>query len=258
MTDGPLDLPDGFDEKRSIDVLDLAVRALSILAAGETGDLPSDGAMYEDALFSAVLHPDENRRHSVISKMVNAGVTADEIVDQYAPRIAGRLGSDWVQDKLCFAEVTIGAGRRNVLRATIPLGRSVLMAVPNEENHLLGAFVAASQFRRLGLWVHMAVGQTVDEMVATVASKNFEMIGLSAASRRSLPHLTALVSELRERCDNCPPIVIGGQILKLNVDICEIVGADLATSNPREAAEFCGLLAEDQRLGAAWASDVNE
>ena len=58
--------------------------------------------------------------------------------------------------------------------------------IPPEEDHTLGAFVAANQFRRYGLWVHLAIGQSHDEVAETVAAQDFEMIGISGAGRRAL------------------------------------------------------------------------
>jgi hypothetical protein len=51
------------------------------------------------------------------------------------------------------------SGRRSSTRATSrSLGHRILLVIP-EGNHTLGAFVAANQFRRYGLWVHLAIGQ---------------------------------------------------------------------------------------------------
>ena len=43
---------------------------------------------------------------------------------------------------------------------TVPLGHRILLVIPPGEDHTLGAFIAASQFRRYGLWVHLAIGQS--------------------------------------------------------------------------------------------------
>lgn len=262
MDEGPLDLPEACDGTRSIDVLDLAVQAIAVLASSQSGAAAESVSQMIDELYDAIVHPDEYRRHAVVSRLVANGISAEEIVDRYAPIAAARLGSMWIQDKVTFAEVTIGAGRlQEMVRSlgkragspntTIPLGHSILLAVPPGENHMLGAFIAASQFRRYGMWVHMAIGQTPDELVATLQTQTFQMVGLSSAGRRAITGLRQIIDTLKANVDLLPPIVVGGQVEKLEVDLISATGADLITSNPREALEFCGLLRTADVLDAA-------
>jgi NAD(P)-dependent dehydrogenase (short-subunit alcohol dehydrogenase family) len=84
------------------------------------------------------------------------------MADAYIPAAAQHLGSNWVSDRLCFAEVTIATARLQALvraigtrwggdPAHLPGRRSVLMIVPDTEQHTLGAVVATGQMRRMGL-----------------------------------------------------------------------------------------------------------
>ena len=73
-----------------------------------------------------------------------------------------------------------------VTEKTIPLGHRILIAIPEGEEHTLGAFIAASQFRRYGIWVHMAIGQNADEIAQTVRNQGFDMLGISGSGRKSL------------------------------------------------------------------------
>ena len=89
-----------------------------------------------------------------------------------------------MDDTLSFSQVTIGAARlQEIVRSlghtdvsgsvTVPLGHRILLVIPPEEDHTLGAFVAANQFRRYGLWVHLAIRQSADEVAETVAIAGF-------------------------------------------------------------------------------------
>ena len=166
---------------------------------------------------------------------------------------AMRLGEGWVNDTFSFAEVSIGAARlQEAIRAlgrnkpsvpaTIPLGHRILIVIPQEEEHTLGAFIAASQFRRYGVWVHMAIGQNPEEVAQTVRCQGFDMLGISGSGRRSLaPHAEHRRKGARARCPTFRPSSSEETSCNLGVDLMEYSGADLATTNPRKAMEFCGL-----------------
>lgn len=236
------------------DVFALAVKALAMLASSKKDRDNADRSASEriQELCDAFVNPDEKRRYAIVSKLIASGVTSEEIVARYVPLAAARLGEAWVDGTLSFSQVTIGAARlQETVRAlgerecgvtaTVPLGHSVLIAIPAHEDHTLGAFIAAGQLRRCGLWVHMAIGQDEDEIAAAVQAHGFGMIGVSGAGRKALEPIKRLVDKLRHLPTRCAPIVIGGNICNIGLDLCSCTGADLATTSPREAMNFCGL-----------------
>lgn len=177
------------------DVVALAFKALSVLAARKVipgGEAGTDAERIEE-ICAAFTHRDERRRHVMIAKLVASGVSSREIVERYVPMAALRLGEGWVDGTRSFSEVSIGAARlqetvrafgerKGAVSATVPLGHRILIAIPEHEDHTLGAFIAAGQFRRYGLWVHMAIGQSDDEIAATASTHEFGMIGISGAA----------------------------------------------------------------------------
>lgn len=245
------------------DVLALALKALSVLASrkSEKGSADSTEAERIQEMCEAFVAQDERRRYAVLSKLIAAGISSEEIVERYVPMAAMRLGEGWVDGSRSFSEVSIGAARlqetvramgdrRSNVTAILPLGQRILLAIPEHEDHTLGAFIAAGQFRRYGLWVHMAIGQNDEEIAAVVASHAFAMIGVSGAGRKSLEAIKRLVDKLRGTMDEATaPIVIGGNVCNLGLDICSCTGADLATTNPRQAMDFCGLSCKPELSG---------
>jgi methylmalonyl-CoA mutase cobalamin-binding subunit len=234
------------------DVVALAVKAITVLAL-RRGDPPkrSREERVKD-LCDAVVHKDESRQHAVVAQMVSAGIPTADVAEHYVALAARKLGEAWVDDSLSFSQVTIGAARlqemvrsfghiESAASVTIPLGHRILLVIPPEENHTLGAFVAANQFRRYGLWVHLAIGQSPDEVADTVATQNFEMIGISGAGRRALDSVQKLVSTVKQRCPNCAPVVVGGNMCNLDERVLDLTGADFVTTSPRQAMSFCGL-----------------
>ncbi len=236
------------------DVLALAIKALSVIASEKKdhGSIGRSEMERVQEICDAFIDPDEKLRYVIVSKLIASGVSSEEIVERYVPMAAMRLGEAWVDGTRTFSQVTIGAARlqetartlgerKCAVSATVPLGHSILIAIPEHEDHTLGAFIAAGQFRRYGLWVHMAIGQSDDEIAAAVATHGFGMIGISGAGRRALEPIKRLVDKLRQTHQHTSPIVIGGNVCNLGLDLCSSTGADLATTSPRQALDFCGL-----------------
>jgi methylmalonyl-CoA mutase cobalamin-binding domain/chain len=248
------------------DVVALALKALSVLAS-RRGNPPkrSRDERVKD-LCAAAVHRDESRLHGVVAQMVSAGISTTDVAEDYVALAARKLGEAWVDDSLSFSDVTIGAARlQEIVRSlgntiaggsvTVPLGHRILLVIPAEEDHTLGAFVAANQFRRYGLWVHLAIGQSPEEVAETVAAQEFEMIGISAAGRRALESVSNLVRTVKLRCPNCAPVVVGGNMCNLDNRVLDLTGADFVTTSPRQAIGFCGLTArQDLRFEGERAS----
>jgi len=229
--------------------LQLALRALSELANDESQEL--DNTQLLNAFCHAFTMDDSTHRDEILSYLRKAGLTDDDIIDKIIPTAARKIGEQWVRDELTFAQVTISAsrmqelsrflgGRNERVPSTIPLGFNALLIIPKEEQHTMGAFVAADQFRRQGLWVHMAIGQDAKELERTVTHNHFSMIGISAAARRSLKSVKTIVDILKDK-DTSIPVILGGNIINIVDDIQSKTNVDLVSSSPREAVTFCGL-----------------
>lgn len=236
----------------------LAKEALAVLAARSPRKRRRSRNVRVEELCDALLASDSYLRHAVVADLISEGVTTDQIFDEYVPLTASLLGEKWVDDKLSFADVTIGAsrlqelarslgGRYEPVGPTIPLGRSALMVVPSFEQHTLGAFIAAGQLRRHGLWMHLALGVEGDDLLRIAHAQNFAMIGISASSMRHVEQIRGLVERLAEDGGVDAPVVLGGALLAQDIDLCAATGVDLATTNIREVVDFCGFRRSDDR-----------
>lgn len=209
------------------------------------------------ALCQALLSESEASHHAVISSLIASGVTMEEVHQVYVPAAARMLGEWWVNDDASFVDVTVASGRlqslfrtraaednADVVRPidrTIPLGQSVLMTVPQFEQHSLGAFVAADNLRRHCIWVRMAIGLENRELRDIISDGGFSMIGLTASSWQSVERSAQLIDELRQETSGLPPVVIGGSAVDDTDHMARITGADYAVRSAREAVERCGL-----------------
>ncbi len=212
-------------------------------------------------LCEALMSDSESSYQSVINSLMVSGVSSEEIFQSYVPAAARYLGELWVSDQASFVDVTVGASRLQGLfrdrrgemvagwgDRSIPLGQSALMVIPQFEQHALGAFVAADNLRRHGLWVHMAIGLTQEEIAALAGSSRFAMIGITAATRNSVEKTTELIDYIRSNTKYVPPIVIGGRAVEADPKAVTRTGADFAVKTAREAIEKCGLSSVTEAL----------
>ncbi|MEM7074674.1 MAG: cobalamin-dependent protein [Pseudomonadota bacterium] len=232
----------------------LVESALRTLNSKVVTSEPKTRDQWISRLCQALMSESEADYMSVIRALKSAGVTSEEVFQSYVPAAARYLGELWVSDRASFVDVTIGASRlQGMVRnsesgssarwsdRSIPLGQSVLMIIPEHEQHALGAFVAADNLRRHGLWVHMAIGLKEPELVELIRSSRFAMIGISAATRPSLDKTTGLIDYIRTQIDYVPPIVIGGRAVDEDSNAVRRTGADFAVKTAREAIEKCAL-----------------
>jgi methanogenic corrinoid protein MtbC1 len=233
----------------------LATKALRVLASA---DAPTADAGQETplaqllALTEAYIGLDESARHDMLARIMGRGVSAHDVIEAVVPAAARYMGELWATDKLSFAEVTIGAARLQETVRTIGTRRivvdapdtespSVMLVVPRVEQHTLGIFVLAEQFRRMGIRVHMTLGNNQAEILRLVRLHRFAMVGVTASSRRTLASVRDLVKTIRNGVPRITPIVVGGPVTALNLDIRSMTGADHVAGTAEEALRLCGI-----------------
>ncbi|MEM6481363.1 MAG: cobalamin B12-binding domain-containing protein [Pseudomonadota bacterium] len=232
-------------------LVESALRALNSKAPSAR---PRTRDQWVGRLCQALMAEGDRDYQSVIKALIASGVRPEDVYQSYVPSAARFLGELWVSDRASFVDVTIGASRLQSLfrsndldlmaRAedrSIPLGQSVLMVMPEYEQHALGAFVIADNLRRHGLWVHMAIGLKDAELAELIRTSRFAMIGISLATRATVEKTTGLVDYIRSQVEYVPPIVIGGRVVNEDETAVMRTGADFAVKTAREAIERCGL-----------------
>jgi methanogenic corrinoid protein MtbC1 len=236
-------------DKRSAEINSLAKAAISVLA--RQAPPTSEGvARRLETLCEAYISPDEAHRLDALGKLASEGVSVEDIIDYVIPATARLMGHRWAADSLSFAEVSIGSARlqETVRGLTVKKRRevvknqgSILMILPYREHHTLGAFVAADQLRRRGLDVHISVSQHPKEVAERIKRHRYDMIGVTAAGRRTLASVKDLVEIIRSNVSRRTPVILGGSILDSELDAVAITGADFAATDVDAALEYCGL-----------------
>jgi methanogenic corrinoid protein MtbC1 len=229
----------------------LATRALKVLAAAPEAGRETPLAQLL-ALTEAYIGLDESARHDMLARIMGRGVSSADVIEAVVPAAARYMGELWATDKLSFAEVTIGAARLQETVRTIGTRKAIvaeteadapciLLVVPRIEQHTLGIFVLAEQFRRMGVRIHMTLGNNQAEILRLVRLHRFAMVGITASSRRTLASVQDLVKTIRTGVPRITPIVVGGPVTGLNLDIRSLTGADHVAETAEEALNLCGL-----------------
>lgn len=241
----------------------LVESALRSVATHKTHTRPATRSEWVRYLCEELVAESETSYQAVMSDMVLNGFDSEDIYHCIVPDAARQLGEMWLYDEATFMEVTTGASRlQGLMRErsagdngfwmdrSIPLGQSILLVIPQYEDHSLGAFVAADQFRRHGVWVHLAIGMEISELINLVAGGRFSMVGFTLASSKGLDDLTGIVSGIRAGVPECPPLVIGGNVVDEVSGVAERIGATHAVKSVREAIERCHLASVHEPLSS--------
>ena len=210
-------------------------------------------------LQEAVLDADPEVAKQLIHKLLSEGVRAVDLADHYIPAVSHELGNQWCIDELSFANVTIGASRlQSMLRSLGPhwsgegTGKkavaSVLLVVPQEVYHTLGALVLGGQLRRKGLSVKLVLNGKPRDIAERVAHTIYDCVFISSSRGETLESLRRIVESVKTSAQTPLPVVIGGSILEVETaeTLTALTGADFATRIPDEALCFCGLQVTSQ------------
>jgi len=232
----------------------LASRALSLVAErNQHADTQIDPTFAEQ-LHSAAAVLERNTVPEVVENMLNHGIAAEAIAVHYIPYVARLMGDEWCEDSLSFSHVTIGTARlQSALRSLgkdwwhdarandTGEGSGVVVVLVKDAYHTLGVNVLAGQLRRLGHSVRLAMGPSPQDLKAVFRKGRFDAVMISASASESLEFLREYVESVKQSAPGNPPIVVGGGIMGLDVDVKSATGADFATNDLFEALEHCGL-----------------
>lgn len=206
------------------------------------------------ARLRAAVHSDSpGAVRALLRAALREKIGADELADLYIPAVARDLGADWLDDRLCFADVHAACARlQSMLRiagqawsadaAERPAGGgAVLLLVPPGESHTLGAMVLMGQLRRLGISVCLTLWPGRGEIAAQAGRVRPNAVFVSSAEARQLAPVRKFVNDIRAVVARDTPVLLGGAAVLQGADMCRGTGVDLATTDLAEALRFSGL-----------------
>lgn len=208
-------------------------------------------------LKDAAMSPDMGLCKTVVAEALADGTSAEELADFYIPAISRDLGDLWCEDQLSFAGVTIGVSRlQGILRdlgpnwsgdsVMDPLAPIVLLIVPHEVYHTIGAIILSGQLRRRGISVRLVLGERANNIAQRLQRTRYDAVFISASQSESLETLRRIIDVVKNASQAPTPAIIGGGILEVETHetVTAVTGADYATGNTDEALRFCGIKAE--------------
>ncbi|MEL7253010.1 MAG: hypothetical protein AAGL23_02475 [Pseudomonadota bacterium] len=234
----------------------LAEAALRTLAAKGGANAPQTHDQWVHFLCNAVLADGDVKHELAVTQLMGSGATSDDVLHVLVPAVARRLGEMWVGDEASFVDVTIGSSRLQSMfkmreeevhplltRRELRDGDTALMVVPEFEQHTLGAFVAADELRRAGIWARIGLLISAEEVCDLLRTNHFAMLGLSVGSRDSVDRVAEFINYIRNNTKNVPPVVVSGNVVDRLDNVCAGKGADFVVSSVQEAIDCCGLKA---------------
>lgn len=224
----------------------LARKAVASLIAGEGGSGRIVDSDTVASLARMLVEDHPGWRDTVRQELRRVRVGETELVDSYFPEIACQLGRAWVDDSAPFADVTVGVARMQAMLRDI--GRdwtsntagghaaaTVLVVLPEGEQHSFGAVLMTGQLRRQGVSVRLEIGTKPDALGRLVRERNFDCAMISVGCEEKLDQCKRLVDSLKHASGGCLPVAVGGAVLDRQIDIRDRTAADFVTRDPVKA-----------------------
>jgi MerR family transcriptional regulator, light-induced transcriptional regulator len=265
MQDGQGNGSSRFDSQTSGGVAQFAFEVVARLVAG---DVTTAGTLREDLIerFSlAVIDPAFGRFDAMKPDLRRARISPTLFADRYIPEIARRLGQGWEDDTMSFAQVTMGASRLQAILREIgsdwvadqgailtPTAErsTVLMIVPQGEQHTLGVFVLLGQLRRRGVSVCLRIGPTTDDVRQLLGERSFDGVLISVATPDKLDGCRMLLKTIKDVTTGRLRVAIGGAALRELGEKAEKIGADVVTNELTTAMLGLGMIEAAMRIDA--------
>jgi methanogenic corrinoid protein MtbC1 len=202
---------------------------------------------HADDFVALITRDGPQKTEQYIAELLNLGMGVDAIVLELIPRIARKLGDQWVSDSLSFTEVTIATGRLQKLiysldhlfqetRTNPSTAHSILVTAAPGSHHTLGPLILSNYFTWAGWSVLSESAPSQRYIETTVASKSLTAIALSVADYDQLDQLPKLIQAIRSKSLNPAIIVLtGGSLYNSDALSFGHIKADIKSNTPEEA-----------------------
>ena len=200
-----------------------------------------------DDFVALITRDGPQKTEQYIAELLNLGMGVDSIVLELIPRIARKLGDQWLSDSLSFTEVTIATGRLQKLiysldhlfqetRTNPSTAHSILVTAAPGSHHTLGPLILSNYFTWAGWNVLSESTPSQRYIETTVARKSLTAVALSVADYDQLDQLPALIQAIRSKSLNPAIIVLtGGSLYNSDALSFGHIKADIKSNTPEEA-----------------------
>lgn len=214
------------------------------------------------AFVRAVRGQDDTRAAAFVRELLDEGVSVEAVyLDLLAPT-ARRFGTMFDDDECDFVEVTVALGRmQRLLRdlsqiflantgAASPVGSVLLTCIPGEQ-HTLGIIMVGEFLLRDGWRVLVGAPWSESDLLTTVATEWFDVVGFSVGSEHRLPALKRDIRRLKQMSRNPQlQIMVGGQVFRDQPELAAEIGATAIASDAGQAPAVARTLLAASRAHA--------
>ncbi len=221
------------------------------VAAQSCAEIPAGVA---DQFAAATLTEEVAPLLARVEALMAGGVSVETAYLHLLAPAARRLGSWWDEDACDFVDVTMGLWRLqeivHALSALIPgvapvegVDRRALFSPAPGEQHGLGAIIVEEFFRRAGWQTWSAPALDEDELVALVAGRAFDIVGLTVSVERHVAPLARTIAAVRRASRNPGILVlVGGRIFTERPVLATQIGADGTAADGQMAVTLAETL----------------
>ncbi len=238
--------------KDSAGVIQFAAQVVSLLAERNWRTFSEVREPVVSGLITAAMSGKQDAFSDLLRELKRARVSAAALADIYIPEAARRLGEAWQDDQMSWLDVSIGVGRMQSLLREIGMAwvadqagdtghGTVLLIVPDREQHTLGPMVAMGQMRRFGVSVCLRIAPSHNELRSLMAARQFDGVLISIATKDKLESVANTVQFIKSVSAKATPIVVGGAVFEKTEDLAACTGADIASNDICAALEAIGL-----------------
>ena len=200
-------------------------------------------------LTNLLLDTEEGSFELAITVLKTHGASINYIVLDLIPTIARKLGKQWEDDSLSFAEVSIGVNKlERVIHKLDYLfqanqldrqqNKAIFITVFPGSQHSLGSLIFANFLIFSGWQVHRPNQVNIDSIVYGVSSKMLQAVAISVATNEQLEQLPNLIDLVRQKSQNPKIIVlIGGPLYNKAPEAFDHIQAEVKAFSPEESVE---------------------
>lgn len=257
MHDGDQNVGKGRASRATVGVSRFAEAVVARLVAKDPVSASTFREAFLDRLIDVIQGSDGGNLDALKGDMRRLRISPAMLADLYIPEAALRLGVAWEEDCMSFTEVTVGTARLQSILREVSSGwaadetngtstASVLLLLPNAEQHTLGPMVLMSKLRRLGVSVCLRLATNDIGLKQLLRERRFDGVMISLGCEDRLEAGRNLVKTLRDIAGRPLPIVVGGAVLSRRADVMEVTMADAVTNDVEEALKAFGLITERQ------------
>jgi hypothetical protein len=233
-------------------VVFFASQVVSLLAERNTRTQAEPRESLVTGLIAASLSGTKEGFADLLTQMRKAKISVAALADIYIPIAARKMGEAWQDDEMSWLDVSIGVGRLQSLLREIGAAwaadqagdaghGTVLMIIPDREQHTLGPMVAMGQMRRYGVSVCLRIAPTLEEVRSLLTTRAFDGVMISVATQEKLELVRKTVAFIKAVAPKPIPVIVGGAVLAKVEDVAACTGADLSSNDVGAALGALGL-----------------